>query len=472
MANRLLNRVCYLIFCLSISFTSFGQTHIDQLSIKTSVIDNLSASGSQARRFEVATVASNSHHWQDGGSMMIELFHKSYGSGYEKYFLEISHLQGNQGTSPSLYLTESTGAYHNAKVTLGTLYGTGTFRGGYENNAYPVYIDVRNYSNYSVRITYLRNRVTSFTNDNQIIINDSPSPTNVADFSVDTSVDINPTGDYLLAGTPIFGQDVSYRWLSDVNGKARFYFGHVDTNNYYDLGGASQAHHFRSFSGSTLLSIKDNSNATLEVNGITRLNNNILYYGANTGSYAQAIGQELYFGNNGAYRLHIQNDGDVILRNHLAIGQGGNNAYSTTHALDVNGTSLLSGKVIVDDDLESKRVKVTATPGSVPDYVFKGDYQLLTIDELSAFIKANSHLPNIPNAETIESNGQNLGEMQLKLLEKIEELTLYVIEQEKKLEVKSDEVKKLEVRSQKLEAQLLKVLVEIEKLKNNQEDEK
>ena len=356
-----------------------AQTHIDQQSVKTSAIDNLSASGTQARRFQVATVATNSHHWQCGGSMTIELFHRRYGSGYEKYFLEISYLQGNQGTSPALYLVESTGKYHNAKITLGTKYGTGTFRGGYENDAYPVYVDVRNYSNYSVRITYLRNRVTSFTSDDQIIINESPTGTNISDFTA-------PNPSYISRG-------------------------------------------------------------------ITYHNNNIVYHGPDNTSYAQAIGQELYFGNNGAYRLYIQNDGDIVLRNHLAVGVGGNNTFASSHALDVTGTSRLSGKLTVEDDIESKKVKVTAIPGSFPDYVFKEDYRLLTIDQLAAFIKANGHLPNIPTAKEVEANGQDLGLIQQKLLEKIEELTLYTIEQHKRLQTSDSRYQKLETQNLELKTQ-------------------
>jgi len=127
----------------------------------------------------------------------------------------------------------------------------------------------------------------------------------------------------------------------------------------------------------------------------------------------------------------------------------------------------------VEDDIEAKKVKVTATPGSVPDYVFSKDYALRTIPELEEFIKANSHLPNIPNAKEIEANGQNLGEMQLKLLEKIEELTLYVIGQEKSLKLQAISSKEKDTKLEKLEelvsqlaAQNSELLKRIENLEN------
>ena len=118
-------------------------------------------------------------------------------------------------------------------------------------------------------------------------------------------------------------------------------------------------------------------------------------------------------------------DTKMFIRNNGNVGVG---TTSPSEKLEVNGNTLIRG------NLEAKKVKVTATPGSVPDYVFQPNYKLKTLNELEAFIKANSHLPNIPNAKEIETNGQNLGDIQLKLLEKIEELTLYVIEQDKEIQ--------------------------------------
>ena len=89
------------------------------------------------------------------------------------------------------------------------------------------------------------------------------------------------------------------------------------------------------------------------------------------------------------------------------------------------------GNAILMSNFESKKVKVSAAPGSFPDYVFSKDYQLKSLPELEAFIKENGHLPNVPTAQEVETNGQDLGLIQQKLLEKIEELTLYVIELKK-----------------------------------------
>ncbi|MCL4856568.1 MAG: hypothetical protein KJZ55_04725, partial [Flavobacteriales bacterium] len=69
-----------------------------------------------------------------------------------------------------------------------------------------------------------------------------------------------------------------------------------------------------------------------------------------------------------------------------------------------------------------------------PDYVFAKDYQLMPLAELDKFITKNKHLPNIPNAKEVEKNGLNVSEIQLKQMEKIEELTLYILELNKRLE--------------------------------------
>ena len=78
-----------------------------------------------------------------------------------------------------------------------------------------------------------------------------------------------------------------------------------------------------------------------------------------------------------------------------------------------------------------------------PDYVFKKKYRLISIDSLEAFIHANKHLPGIPKASVIENQGLQVGEMQKNMMEKIEELSLYIIELNKRLLVLEEENKKL-----------------------------
>lgn len=79
------------------------------------------------------------------------------------------------------------------------------------------------------------------------------------------------------------------------------------------------------------------------------------------------------------------------------------------------------------------------------DYVFKPDYELIPLAELEEFVKINSHLPEIPSADEVEQNGLSIGEMQNKLLQKIEELTLYVIDQDKRIRALEEENKQLKI---------------------------
>lgn len=104
------------------------------------------------------------------------------------------------------------------------------------------------------------------------------------------------------------------------------------------------------------------------------------------------------------------------------IGQVGINTNDTKgYQFAVNGSSIFT----------SVKVKLY---GNWPDYVFKRDYELLSLSELEKFIQKNSHLPGIPSATDVEKNGLDLGVNQAALLKKIEELTLYIIEQKKEID--------------------------------------
>ncbi len=127
----------------------------------------------------------------------------------------------------------------------------------------------------------------------------------------------------------------------------------------------------------------------------------------------------------------------------------GNVGIGTTdpkNLLDVNGT------------IHAREVKVDLTGWS--DFVFHPSYQLKPLTEVEKFIKANGHLHDIPSAAEVEQNGVNVGEMQKKLLQKVEELTLYVIELKKENEqLKEDKSIQLQM--------FLDLKKEIEKMKTS-----
>jgi hypothetical protein len=75
------------------------------------------------------------------------------------------------------------------------------------------------------------------------------------------------------------------------------------------------------------------------------------------------------------------------------------------------------------------------------DYVFEENYPMMNLDDLKNYINQNKHLPNIPKAEVIDNNGLELGEMVRLQMEKIEELTLYIIELNEKIKLLENIVK-------------------------------
>ncbi|WP_291070454.1 hypothetical protein [Empedobacter sp. UBA5039] len=111
--------------------------------------------------------------------------------------------------------------------------------------------------------------------------------------------------------------------------------------------------------------------------------------------------------------------------------------------LNNNGNALLKGK------LEVQEIKVTESPTA--DFVFEEDYNLPTLQQVENYIKEKKHLPEIPSAKEMEKEGVNIGEFQIKLLQKIEELTLYIIEQNKELSRQKEENKTLGKRITELE---------------------
>jgi hypothetical protein len=125
---------------------------------------------------------------------------------------------------------------------------------------------------------------------------------------------------------------------------------------------------------------------------------------------------DLYFQTNGSTRMFIESNGNV----------------------GIGTTDLAAGyKLSVDGKVACEEVLVEYSEGW-PDFVFSSEYKLPNLDELETHIKKYNHLPGIPSAKDIEEDGLQLAEMQKLVLQKVEELTLYTIEQGKLI----DELKK------------------------------
>jgi hypothetical protein len=108
------------------------------------------------------------------------------------------------------------------------------------------------------------------------------------------------------------------------------------------------------------------------------------------------------------------------------------------------GTTEPDEALTVKGKIHTSEVRVDLQPNVAPDYVFEKDYNLLPLSKLESYIKTNKHLPEVPSAKEMEANGMNLKEMNLILLKKVEELTLHLIDQNKKLEKQHTKISELE----------------------------
>lgn len=140
--------------------------------------------------------------------------------------------------------------------------------------------------------------------------------------------------------------------------------------------------------------------------------------------------------------------------------------HPTGYQFAVNGASNFNKRVVVGpvssftqgfpagyllyvaDGILTEKVRVAVkTTSDWADYVFSDNYSLMPLKDVEQFVKTNSHLPNVPSAQEVVNGGIDVAKMDAKLLEKIEELTLYVIEQNKRIE-------ELQLSNKRLESQV------------------
>ncbi len=190
------------------------------------------------------------------------------------------------------------------------------------------------------------------------------------------------------------------------------------------------------------------------------LGSNSLYHANGTGNVA--IGNNSGYFKNGDYNIYIGNEagrvnslasesgklyihsaavpplapliGGDFINNNLKINVGPTSS-ATAGFLAIGDFTAMSPmntvggyRLIVQDGILTEKLKVAVkNTGDWADYVFEENYKLLPIESIETFIKENKHLPNVPSAEDMSKNGLDVLKMNAKLLEKIEELTLYVI---------------------------------------------
>lgn len=147
----------------------------------------------------------------------------------------------------------------------------------------------------------------------------------------------------------------------------------------------------------------------------------------NNGGYVQGVQTRLSDGTKNWFFGNLHGDTFLITT--------GDYTGPQQFVINRNGNAALKGK------FEAKEIKVTLTPTA--DFVFENDYTLPKLENVEKYVKEEKHLPEIASAKEMVKEGVNVGEFQIKLLQKIEELTLYVIQLNK-------DVKKLEEENKQL----------------------
>lgn len=196
-------------------------------------------------------------------------------------------------------------------------------------------------------------------------------------------------------------------WHASTDGKSRFYF----AANGKTYARSPKGYEWRRDNDRAIFRLEDNGGLQLQtstwhktLDGKSRL-----YFAANG---------RTYFGSQDGYTWRDKGDRDLMyLANNGNLGIGTNNPGSW--------------KLAVNGKIRAKEIKVET---GWADFVFYDDYQLPTLEEVEQHIEEKGHLKDIPSAEEVESNGVSLGKISSKLLQKIEELTLYTIQQQKLIE--------------------------------------
>lgn len=201
---------------------------------------------------------------------------------------------------------------------------------------------------------------------------------------------IGMTGNYLKINNS--GSFTSNHFVMDVNGNIGLGVGNT-FGNKLSVQGTS------------------NFNGKMTLNGDFQVAGDIKFSDGTSISTAANLGTFQVLNNTAYYTNSVSIGSDVA--------PAGSKLY-------VNGNTFVEGKV------HAREMKVTATGWA--DYVFDENYELKSLDEVQSFIDANHHLPDVPSAKVVEEEGINLAEMNKIMMRKIEELTLYILEQQKEIE--------------------------------------
>jgi cytoskeletal protein CcmA (bactofilin family) len=175
-----------------------------------------------------------------------------------------------------------------------------------------------------------------------------------------------------------------------------------------------------------------------------KINGNVNIYGAITANSAEINGKikansaEI----NGALTANSADiDGELSANSATIKGElTANSATIPTLTGNTKVNGILTANVLkapsaeIKGKIKAQEIEVTLNAKDWPDFVFENDYTLMNLQEVEQYIKENKHLPAVPSAAEVEENGINLGEMNAILIQKVEELTLYILDLQKQID--------------------------------------
>jgi len=210
----------------------------------------------------------------------------------------------------------------------------------------------------------------------------------------------------------------------------------VQSQHDYDLEGVIYSHSASkvTIGSNTINGSYNTKGGVLEINSLDNTSGTSLgLFAATSQVFLTAnptFDNSLNFSNNKPFVFRMNNIGNIMKMHTDGSISIGTDTNPADYKLAVGG-KLIAEAVRVELEIDWA------------DYVFSPNYELLSLSELEEFIAKNGHLPNIPNAATIKEEGIDLGVMQTKQMEKIEELALYIIELHKEVESLKEQVKLL-----------------------------
>ncbi|MDP4209194.1 MAG: hypothetical protein Q8928_10310 [Bacteroidota bacterium] len=175
----------------------------------------------------------------------------------------------------------------------------------------------------------------------------------------------------------------------------------------------------------------------LDVNGTFRVTSNSELFGGSNKIYGNNDPNNYYLGH---YVVYGSDGLDIHWHGGVRLGDYTGNVMQISNGQIGIGTSTPAYKLDVIGTIRAREIKVDLTGA---DFVFEKNYKLMPLTELEQFVKEQKHLPEVASAKEMEKNGTDLGNLNTKLLQKVEELTLYTIDQQKQIDELKRQIQEL-----------------------------